>query len=385
MATTFETEVVDPANAAHGQVSLTLDPSDNPLLAYTTPSGDVMLARRGETEWQCERLPSESAAHDAYRIGLAVDSGLNEHVSYQSRATDHLIYGVRKAHETQWDLEEVPTSAGLFPDRIRFPSMRVNAGVFSEDPFKDRPHFAYQSGLQLWHATKAPPKSDPGKPATWRKNVHVVDPGNTAEAGWFPALTFDRRNETLRIAYVDDLSPTGASARRLHVGTMSPGTDFVGQEDSWHIQVLHGGQVSGELPAMEHSITGESVVSYYETQGRTLNVCIFGNFPESPAVSYTHRQRLRFRRPTEVRQAYRHRNLRHPGRGGRRRVERPEGRRRGEPPRGTHRRGNAAVRPGADVADGPLPDATWPGTVARRGNQAGPARESGAESWHRSG
>ncbi|KOG42820.1 hypothetical protein [Streptomyces resistomycificus] len=284
MATTFETEVVDPANAAHGQVSLTLDPSDNPLLAYTTPSGDVMLARRGETEWQCERLPSESAAHDAYRIGLAVDSGLNEHVSYQSRATDHLIYGVRKAHETQWDLEEVPTSAGLFPDRIRFPSMRVNAGVFSEDPFKDRPHFAYQSGLQLWHATKAPPKSDPGKPATWRKNVHVVDPGNTAEAGWFPALTFDRRNETLRIAYVDDLSPTGASARRLHVGTMSPGTDFVGQEDSWHIQVLHGGQVSGELPAMEHSITGESVVSYYETQGRTLNVCIFGNFPESPAI-----------------------------------------------------------------------------------------------------
>ncbi|MGC9376572.1 hypothetical protein [Streptomyces sp. MH13] len=284
MATTFFTEVVDPSNTAHGQVSLALDPSDNPFLAYTTPSGDVMLAKRGDTEWQCERLPSEPAAHDAYRIGLAVDSGLNQHVAYQSRATDRLIYGVRKAHESQWHLEEVPTSAGLFPDRVRFPSMRVNAGVFSEDPFKDRPHFAYQSRLQLWHATKAPPKTDPGQPATWRKNVNVVDPGGTAEAGWFPALTFDRRNETLRIAYVDDLSHTGSPVRRLHVATMTPGTDFVGQEDSWHIQVLHGGQVSGELPAMEHSITGESVVSYYEAQGRTLNVCIFGNFPESPAI-----------------------------------------------------------------------------------------------------
>ncbi|AJP01917.1 hypothetical protein TU94_10755 [Streptomyces cyaneogriseus subsp. noncyanogenus] len=281
MATTFFTEVVDGSTTAHGQVSLALDPSNAPWIAYTTPSGDVMLATRSDTGWECERLPSEPAAHDDYRIGLGIDEGLNPHVAYQSRATDHLIYGVRG---TQWSFEEVPTSAGLFPDRVRFPSMTVNRGVFSEQPFKNRPHFAYQSGLSLWHATKAPPKADPTKPATWKKNVHVVDESNLAEKGWFPALTFDHRDETLRIAYFDDLSPAGQSVRRLRVATMSPGTDFVGQPDSWHVQVLHGGQILGEHPAMGHSITGESVVSYCERTGRTLNVCVFGNFPESPAV-----------------------------------------------------------------------------------------------------
>lgn len=281
MATEFFTEVVDPTNVAHGQVSLVVDPADTPWLAYTTPSGDVMLARRGETEWQCERLPTEPAAHDAYRIGLGIDSGLNPHVAYQSRAADHLIYGVR---ETQWSFEDVSTVAGLFPERVRFPSMTVNLGVFSEPPFKNRPHFAYQNGLSLWHATKAPPKAEPNKPATWKKNRHIVDQSNFAEKGWFPVLTFDHRDERLRIAYFDDLSPAGQSVRRLRVATMVPGTDFVGQPDSWNVEVLHGGQVLGEFPAMGHSITGESVVSYIERLGRTLNVCIFGNFPESPAI-----------------------------------------------------------------------------------------------------
>ncbi|MFD9981594.1 hypothetical protein ACFWZJ_14580 [Streptomyces massasporeus] len=281
MATEFSTEVVDDSNTAHGQVSLVVDTSDTPWLAYTTPSGDVMLARRGESEWQHERLPTEPAAFDEYRIGLGIDSALNPHVAYQSRATDHLIYGVKGA---QWNFEEVPTSAGLFPDRIRFPTMTVNLGAFSEPPFKNRPHFAYQSGLSLWHATKAPPKTDPSKPPTWRKNVHKVDSANAAEKGWFPALTFDRRDETLRIAYCDDLTPAGQSDRRLRAATMIPGTDFPGQPDSWNVQVLHGGQVSAECPLMEHAITGESVVSYFEVRGRTLNVCIFGNFPESPAI-----------------------------------------------------------------------------------------------------
>ncbi|MEU9351461.1 hypothetical protein AB0D65_10690 [Streptomyces griseoloalbus] len=280
MATTFFTEVVDESNTAQGQVSLAVDARNTPWIAYTTPSGDVMLATRSETEWLCERLPSEPAAHDAYRIGLGIDEALHPHVAYQSRATDHLIYGIREA---QWNIEEVPTSAGLFPDRIRFPSMTVNQGVFSETPFKNRPHFAYQSGLALWHATKAPPKTDPSKPATWKKNVHVVDESNLAEKGWFTALTFDS-NETLRIASFDDLSPAGQSVRRLRVATMLPGTDFVGQPDSWQVQILHGDQVLGEHPAMAHSITGESVISYYDRTGRTLNVCMFGNFPESPAI-----------------------------------------------------------------------------------------------------
>ncbi|GHH94631.1 hypothetical protein [Streptomyces capillispiralis] len=280
MATAFFTEVVDASRTAHGQVSLAVDAANTPWIAFTTPSGEVVLARRSETEWVCEQLPAEPAAHDDYRIGLGIDASFQPHVAYQSRATDHLIYGVR---ETQWSFEEVPTAAGLFPERVRFPSMTVNQGIFSEPPFRNRPHFAYQAGLRLWHATKAPPKTDPGKPPTWRKNVHVVDDSNLAEKGWFTTLAFDS-DETLRIASFDDLSPSGQSVRRLRVATMIPGTDFVGQPDSWQVQVLNGDQVLGEHPSMAHSITGESVISYIERRGLTLNVCMFGDFPESPAV-----------------------------------------------------------------------------------------------------
>ncbi|WP_433132584.1 hypothetical protein ACQPWW_13550 [Micromonospora sp. CA-240977] len=35
---------------------------------------------------------------------------------------------------------------------------------------------------------------------------------------------------------------------------------------------------------MAHAITGEGGVSFYERRTRTLNLCIFGNFPESPVL-----------------------------------------------------------------------------------------------------
>ena len=115
------------------------------------------------------------------------------------------------------------------------------------------------------------------------------DDGDLVEKGWFPVLDFDAQ-ETLRIASFDDLSATGQFIRRLRVATRVPGTDFPGQADSWRVETLSGPQISGEFPAMGHSITGESFISYYERTGRTLTLCIFGNFPESPATEAVDKQ-----------------------------------------------------------------------------------------------
>ncbi|MFF9768283.1 hypothetical protein ACF1GT_16995 [Streptomyces sp. NPDC014636] len=279
MAHQFFTEVVDGLNSAEGQVSLTVDETNTPWIAYATGTGNVVLARREEDKWATEELPAEPAARDDYRIGLAIDSTLRPHVAYQSRATDHLIYGVR---DTQWHFEEVPTDAGIFPSRVRFACLKLNPGIFSLPAFKDTPNFSYQSGLTLWHAAKQPPRANPNKPPQWRKNVHKVDEGDLVEKGWFTSLDFDAE-ETLRIASFDDLEPAGQSVRRLRVATLEP-EEFPGQPESWRVEVVHGGQILGELPSMAHSITGESIISYYERNGRTLNVCIMGNFPESPAI-----------------------------------------------------------------------------------------------------
>ncbi|MFJ4948179.1 hypothetical protein [Streptomyces sp. NPDC088760] len=280
MAPTFDTEVVDKTGTAAGQVSLAVDETNTPWIAYATNGGNVVVAHREEDGWSRTELPAGPAARDIYRIGLAIDSRERPHVAFPTEADDHLVYGVR---DTQWTFEDVPTSGGILTGRVRFVSLRLHPGVFSPPAFKDTPNLAYQSGFSLWYATKAPPKSTPDSPPRWKKNVQRVDEGDVVEKGWFPVLDFDAQ-ETLRIAYFDDLSATGQAIRRLRVATRVPGTDFPGQPDSWQVQLMSGDQILGEYPAMGHSITGESFISYHERTERALKLCIFGNFPESPAT-----------------------------------------------------------------------------------------------------
>ncbi|MEO3787594.1 hypothetical protein ABGB12_30070 [Actinocorallia sp. B10E7] len=251
-----------------------------PWIAYTMQSGAVMLAYRTATEWLREALPCEPAARDEYRISLSIDSKSRPHLAYQSRATDHLIYGVR---DVNWQFEEANTEGGLFPGSVRFVIMKVCHGVFQNPPFKDIPHLCYQAGLSLWHASKAPPPTNPSAPPTWRKNVEKVDSSNLVEKGWFTALDFDSQ-EVLRTAYFDDRSPAGVTARQLRMATMIPGVDFPGQPNEWRVEILDRGDVLGECPAMAHSITGEGIISYFERKTRSLKICMFGNFPESPAI-----------------------------------------------------------------------------------------------------
>jgi hypothetical protein len=285
MATEFFTEVVDGSSDVHGQVGLAVDAGNAPLIAYTTTSGNVMLAERTGTEWRVQALPCQPAARDEYRLSVAVDAPLPDrpprlHIAYQSAATDHLIYGVRNA---AWEFEEVPTAGGVFAERVRFSAMTLCPGVFQNPPFKNIPHVCYQADGALFHAAKAPPSTSPDAPARWKKNVEKVDASGFSEKGWFSTLAFDAE-ETLCIAYFDDLSPAGRTARRLRMARMTPGTDFPGQDNSWKVDVLDGGEILGEAPSLAHSITGENIISYYDRNTRALKICVSGDFPESPAV-----------------------------------------------------------------------------------------------------
>jgi hypothetical protein len=284
MPTEFFTETVDDSGDVHGQVCLAVANPRKPKIAYTTTSGVLMLAEQVGNEWVLSTVHSAGqVSRGDYRVSLALDSKLepNPHVAYLAEALDdHLIYGLRRE---AWEFEEVPTEGGLFPGRVRFPAMKLYRGVFEEhDELKDAPHFCYQAGLALHHAAKVRRRDRLDEDPVWKKNVERVA-GGGADQGLFATLDFDGR-DTLQIAYFDDLDPLGQTARRLHLATMTAGLDFPGQPNSWQVDMLDGGDILGEYPALAHSVTGEGVVSYFERRARALKVCMFGNFPESPAV-----------------------------------------------------------------------------------------------------
>ncbi|MGW6949075.1 hypothetical protein [Streptomyces xanthophaeus] len=278
MALEFFTEAVDDSGTAAGQLSLAVDETNTPWIAYATSNGSVVVARREKEGWIKQVLPQYSAVRDAYRIGLAISSypGLNPHVAYLNEGTDHLIYGVRG---TEWKLEEVPTRGGIIIGPARFVSLRLNPGLASP-ALKDTPNLSYQGGLSLWHAAKAAPPT--GGPPRWKKNVHEVEVGGLIEKGWYSTLAFDRQG-LLYMASFDDLSPAGQTARRLRVVRLA-GDAVVGQPEEWRVELLDGDQILGSRPSMTHADSGEGLVTYYERHERAIRLCIFGTGDQPPSM-----------------------------------------------------------------------------------------------------
>ncbi|GAA1651684.1 hypothetical protein ACFQY4_20020 [Catellatospora bangladeshensis] len=277
----FFTEPVDESGAVRGQVCLATGDGNQPLIAYTTDSGAVMLAERVDGEWLLSSVPGGAATHDAYRVSLALDGGGEPHIAFVNADSDHLVYGVRRA---TWQFEDVPTKAGLFPGPVRFPALRLYRGFF-EDPAHDgeafqwAPHLCYQAGLSLWHASKQRRRATPQNPPTWKKNVVPVEEADGTEKGWFATLDFDHE-DNLRIAAFDDLP--GGNRRRLRLSTLL--RDFEDGPDETETIEAVGGDIVGEYPAIAHSITGEAIVTYYERKERAIKVFMFGNGPGLPAL-----------------------------------------------------------------------------------------------------
>ena len=301
----FTTETVDDSGTVHGQVTLAAGNSSLPIIVYTTEAGEVKLAQQTpDGEWIKSTLPGEPAARDEYRVSLDLDGSVDPHrptdppppppephVAYVSALTDRLIYGFRQG---RWQFEEVPTEGGLFPSRVRFPSMKLYKGFAEVDAaFRDSPHICYQPAqgiLELRHAAKLRPRDNPGASPVWRKHVTTVDTASP-DAGWFSTISISN-DDTIRIGYLDDLSELGRTAQRLHVATMHvdaeiPDRPLAAADEGWFLQTLDGNDILGSVPALGQSITGDCAISYFDRKSRALKLCMFGNFPSAVEVLST--------------------------------------------------------------------------------------------------
>jgi hypothetical protein len=289
----FFTTTVDDSGDVHGQVTLVTGNAGLPFIAYTTQSGEVRLAEQESNgEWIITTPPCGTAMRDEYRISLDLDG--NEppqpHIALVNASTDRLIYGALRDH--QWEFEEVPTEGGLFPGRVRFPSMKLYKGfreVFPE--FKDAPHICYQAAqgiIELRHAAKLQPRDSvearpvPGASPVWRKHVETIA-GGDFDQGWFATMNISV-NDTLRIAHFNDRGRiTGQAERRLRVMTMLQNEAFIDRPDpveGWlfdDFDEVDQRDIIGARPALAQNINGEAAVSYIAQRTQTLNLAIFGN------------------------------------------------------------------------------------------------------------
>jgi hypothetical protein len=292
----FFTTTVDDSGDVHGQVTLVTGNASLPFIAYTTQSGEVRLAEQNsEGEWIITTPPCGTAMRDEYRISLDLDSSPapRPHIALVNASTDRLIYGARR---DQWEIEEVPTEGGLFPGRVRFPSMKLYKG-FREvfDEFKDAPHICYQAAqgiIELRHAAKLQPRDSveaepvPGASPVWRKHVDTIA-GGDVEQGWFATMniSFD---DTLRIAHFNDRERvTGQPERRLRVMTMLQNEAFIDRPDpdeGWLFDEVDQRDIIGGRPALAQSANGSAAVSYIDERTHTLNLAIFGGGGGEPEL-----------------------------------------------------------------------------------------------------
>jgi hypothetical protein len=109
MATPFTFETADDGGQGpvHGELSLALDKTGNPRVAYAQQvSGQIMVARRDGGAWTRESVPG-GAVGSGVRICLAIDSQGNPQLAYRDQASGELIHAVKSAD--QWTFTHVAT------------------------------------------------------------------------------------------------------------------------------------------------------------------------------------------------------------------------------------------------------------------------------------
>lgn len=295
----FFIQEIDPEPQISINAQLKLAVSDGRLgaVAYTTAGGQVRLTEETTGGWETSTPPTGvTADDDVSRVSLQFDEESRLHLAFPFThdTSTRIRYGVR---DVEWRFEDVPDAAGIFADRVRFPTMALYRGFLFDQAgnelpavearkkaYRNSPHFCFQRNFELWHAAKLRPREFPPvpgqetQPAVWRKNVKPIPDGGP-EAGWYSTLDW-ATDDTLRIAYCDsDLHGNS----RLRVATMQrPEDGPFDRPTGWQVEVLDS-STNLVLPSLAQTITGGGAVSYWDrTNG--LKICMFGDFPESPAV-----------------------------------------------------------------------------------------------------
>ena len=124
---TWTSELVDPGDYNGRQASLALDPQGQPHISYNDSSvDDLRYAYRDGESWHLETV--ESAGRTGLRGSIAVDAAGKAHIGFYNDSLVQVRYAHREA--TGWSVETVAAPAAI-------PAMTLDN--------LDRPHFIYQS------------------------------------------------------------------------------------------------------------------------------------------------------------------------------------------------------------------------------------------------
>ena len=272
MATPFTFEMADDSDAVDGGLSLALDSTGNPRVAYAQKtSGQIMVARRDGGIWTLEKVPG-AAVGSGDRVCLAIDSQGNPHVAYRDLTSGELIHGAKSAD--QWTFTHVPT--GLGPDHkpggIGNVAFALNPGRHDPES-RDVPFFVYRDlatdGIGFAHSGIGPSplvvQFDPNNLFTFNQPSVAFDPSE----GFFIAY----------VGYFHDGSPTDLVSVRatlvtdIEQGTLAPPT------------VLDGStSINVRSPTSIVRTLFEGCVTYFDRASKTLKAHFTSAKLSSPQI-----------------------------------------------------------------------------------------------------
>jgi len=196
----FEFErVSNGIDMVRGQCSLIVDKDDDLLIAYTTETGELVIASRKTGTWIGEKVSAPIvAAGTEDRVWLQIDSAGNPHVAYIEEGTRRLFHGVR-GQDLNWSFEPVPTHLPPHEPIVFSISFALHPGGQNPD-LRDTPHILFedQSSNGLGYARKLDGDWTVSQAAS---PIQLGDVGSS-RAGQSTSLTFNE-SQSLQIAYVE--------------------------------------------------------------------------------------------------------------------------------------------------------------------------------------
>lgn len=264
----FEFETVsDGIDRVRGQCSLVIDKNDEPVIAYSTEAGGLVIASRRGGTWAGEQVSSSPivAAGEEDRVWLQIDSAGSPHVAYIEEGTRRLIYGV-PGLDPGVSLPPVPTHLPPHEPVVSSVSFALHPGGQNPE-LRDTPHLLFedQSSNGLGYARRIGEKWEVSQAAS---PIQLGDAGSS-RAGQSTSLTFNE-SQSLQIAYVEtfDGNPrTIVHTKRAQ--SLAEGT-FHGDR-----RVEEGPLFIGRTSIL--SQTPETWVAYCDITNRVLKAGTFGS------------------------------------------------------------------------------------------------------------
>jgi hypothetical protein len=220
MATSFTFESVADSIPAGGPVSLALDRTGNPRIAFSQQgSGQIIVAARNAGAWTLENVPSAFVPASG-GLRLAIDSKGNPQIAYLELTSGELVHAVKSAG--QWSSAHIPTRLTLDhrPGGVGAIDFALHPGRLDTES-RDVGYFAYvdlaTGGVGFAHTGSIGPT-----PVTVEADIN--DDQNMF-AG--PSASFDP-SENFFVAYLGVIktgsSQDSVSVRSKHIVDIEKGT-----------------------------------------------------------------------------------------------------------------------------------------------------------------